>query len=112
MRPDVSPPAFVTLGPELDLPVSGARGWLVAGGARQVVLLEFAETVEVPAHSHADQWELALAGRVELRREGRSEEHRAGDSFHVPAGQVHEATVHAGYRALIVFDEPGRYQVK
>ena len=33
----------------------------------------------------------------------------AGDNFHIPAGQPHGATVHAGYKALIIFDEPHRY---
>lgn len=53
--------------------------------------------------------DLPLAGRVELRREGRTEVYLAGDNFHIPAGQPHGATVHAGYKALIIFDEPHRY---
>ncbi len=105
-------PSFLTDGPELDLPLAGARGWLVESGRRQVVAVAFAETVEVPEHSHAEQWEFALAGRVDLRREGRTESFSAGDNFFVPAGQVHGATVHAGYRALIIFNEPDRYRVR
>ena len=105
-------PEFLTVGPEIVLPLAGARGWLVASGRRQVVLVAFDETVEVPEHSHSEQWEFALAGRVELHRAGGTEHVRAGDNFFVPAGQPHGATVHAGYRALIVFNEADRYEVR
>jgi quercetin dioxygenase-like cupin family protein len=74
--------------------------------------VEFAATTEVPEHTHADQWEFVVAGRAELHRAGRTELYKTGDNFFVPAGQPHAATVHAGYRALIVFDEPGRYRIK
>lgn len=102
-------PAFLKLNPEVDLPLPGARGWLIQGAEQQVVFIEFEETVEVPEHSHAEQWEFALAGKVELRRDGRTEIITAGENFFVPAGQPHAATVHAGYRALIVFNAPDRY---
>ena len=105
-------PAFIESCPEIDVPVPGARGWLLQAGDKQVVVIDFAETVEVPEHSHAEQWEFALRGKVELRREGRTEVIEAGDNFFVPAGQVHGATVHAGYRGLILFNEADRYPRK
>ena len=58
-------PAFLQANPEIELPIPGARGWLLQGAAQQMVVVEFSETLEVP--------------------------------------------VHAGYKALIVFDEPHRY---
>ena len=105
-------PEFIHRLPELDLPFPGVTGRVVQGEGQQVVFLEFAETIEVPEHAHEDQWEFALAGEVELRREGRSETFEAGGRFFIPAGQPHGATVHAGYKALIVFDAPDRYPVK
>lgn len=105
-------PDFVDRLPELDLPYPGVSGRVVQGGAQQVVFLEFAETVDVPEHSHEDQWEFALSGKVELRREGRTEVYGPGEQFFVPAGQTHGALVHGGYRALIVFDAPARYSIK
>ena len=103
-------PAFVKKNPEIEIPLPGVRGWLLQGTDQQAVFVEFPETVEVPEHAHSDQWEIVVAGRVELHRAGGSEVFTAGDNFFVPAGQPHAATVHAGYKALIVFDEPDRYR--
>jgi quercetin dioxygenase-like cupin family protein len=105
-------PDFVRSLPEVEVPLPGVRGWMIQGGAQQVVFLDFAETVEVPEHSHSEQWEFVVAGHVDLRMEGRTLEHRAGENFYIPAGVPHAATVHAGYQALIVFNEAGRYRVK
>jgi quercetin dioxygenase-like cupin family protein len=55
---------------------------------------------------------MPLSGNVVLHREGRSEEHGPGQSFLIPAGVPHAATVRAGYRALIVFNERDRYRAK
>lgn len=103
-------PEFVKALPEIELPMAGARGWLVQGQGQQVVFIEFDQTVEVPEHTHDDQWEFALAGRVELHRDGGTELYERGHNFFVPAGQPHSATVHAGYRAMIVFNSPDRYK--
>lgn len=102
-------PEFVRRNPEADLPFPGVAGWLISSEMQQTVFVEFTETVEVPEHAHGDQWEIVIAGKVELHREGDTEIHSAGEHFFVPAGQPHAATVHAGYRAVIVFDAPDRY---
>ena len=85
---------------------------MIQSDRQQTVFVEFTETVEVPEHEHADQWEMVIAGIAELHREGRTEVSGPGDHFFVPAGQRHAATVHAGYKAVIVFDAPDRYPVK
>jgi len=105
-------PDFVQRLPELDLPFPGVTGWVVQDDAQQVVFLEFTETIEVPEHTHEDQWEFALAGKVELRRDGKFEMYGPGEHFFIPSGQPHKATVYAGYRAMIVFDAPNRYPLK
>jgi quercetin dioxygenase-like cupin family protein len=103
-------PDFVRSLPELDLPFRGARGWLLQGDGQQVVFVEFDETVEVPEHDHAEQLEFALTGRVELSLGGKVTEYGPGENFFIPAGLPHSATVHAGYRAMIVFNAPDRYR--
>jgi quercetin dioxygenase-like cupin family protein len=105
-------PEFLKGLPEIDLPIAGARGWLLQGDEQQVTFVEFDETIDVPEHQHAEQWELAIAGKVEMRLGGKTTIYTAGDSFVVPAGVPHGATVHAGYRALMVFNAPDRYRAK
>jgi quercetin dioxygenase-like cupin family protein len=105
-------PAFIKNNPAVAFPFPGVRGWMIQSDRQQTVFVEFTETVEVPEHEHADQWELVIAGKAELHREGRTEVSGPGDHFFVPAGQRHAATVHAGYKAVIVFDAPDRYQAK
>ncbi len=105
-------PDFIKQCPQIDLPFPGAVGWMISGDKQQVVFIEFDETIEVPEHTHDEQWEFSLAGKVELRRDGRTEVYHAGGNFYIPAGTPHAATVHAGYKALIVFNAPDRYQAK
>ena len=105
-------PDFVRSMPEIEAPLPGARGWSLQGIEQQVVFAEFEEDIEVPEHTHIEQWEFVLAGKVELRRNGSSTEHAAGDNFFIPAGQRHGAKVHAGYKAMIVFNSPDRYQAR
>jgi quercetin dioxygenase-like cupin family protein len=105
-------PDFVESFAEIEVPLAGVRGWMIQGGEQQVVFLQFDETVEVPEHSHAEQWEFPLAGRAQLRMQGETTEFCAGENFYIPAGVPHAATVHAGYRAMIVFNEPSRYRAK
>jgi hypothetical protein len=106
-------PQFIRSLPQIDLPLPGVTGWLMQGQDKQVVFVEFLETVEVPDHAHEDQWEMPVSGKVELRREGGPAElHSAGQPFFIPTGQAHGATVHAGYRAVIAFDSSDRYEVK
>ncbi len=105
-------PEFVKNLPEIDLPVPGARGWMIQGAGQQVVFAQFDETVDVPEHSHSEQWEFALGGRVDLKMDGQVLTHTAGENFYIPAGKPHGATVHAGYHAMMVFNESDRYKPK
>ncbi len=109
MSNDITFPPFIRGMPEIELPISGAHGWMLQGTEQQAVFVEFAETVDVPDHQHGAQWEMPLAGRVTLRREGGTREHGPGEAFYLPPGELHGATVHAGYRAIIIFDAPDRY---
>jgi quercetin dioxygenase-like cupin family protein len=104
-------PDFLHTLPEIDLPVPGAKGWLIQGERQQIVFVEFHETTEFPEHSHEEQWEWVVAGRAILHREGTSTTHQPGDNFYIPAGVPHGATIEAGYKALIIFNSPDRYKV-
>ena len=58
---------------------------------------------------YAAEW---LAGKVELRRGEVSTEYTAGENFFIPAGLPHAAKVHAGYKAMMIFNAPDRYVPK
>ncbi len=103
-------PDFVTGLTEAALPFPGAKGWFMTGDGKQVAFIEFSETADVPEHSHQEQWELVLAGSVRLVVEGQAMEHQAGDNFFIPAGTPHSARVSDGYKAVIIFNEPARYE--
>jgi quercetin dioxygenase-like cupin family protein len=105
-------PDFIRSCAEIEVPLPGVRGWMIQGGEQQVVFVEFDQTVEVPQHSHAAQWEFPVAGSALLRMEGETTEYQAGENFYIPPGVPHAATVNAGYRAVIIFDEPSRYHAK
>ncbi len=105
-------PQFIRGLPAIDVPFDGVSGFLLQGDSQQVAFLEFDHDTEVPEHSHNAQWELVINGEVELRMGGRTITCRTGQSFFVPAGEKHGATVRAGYRSIIFFDQADRYQTR
>ncbi len=105
-------PGFITELPELDLPFEGVTGYLLQGETQQAVFLSFEAETVVPAHSHRAQWELVLAGEVDLAMDGKKTTMTAGQQFYIPAGVEHSALVRVGYRAIVFFDQPDRYHAK
>ena len=105
-------PEFIQKLPALDIDLSGVSGHILQAADHQVVFVTFDEDTVVPVHSHRAQWELVIAGKVCLAVEGKEHIYRSGESFYLPAGVEHGAVVHAGYRAVIVFDQPDRYAAR
>jgi len=103
-------PSFLHHLPEVDLDLPGFSARLLQGDRHQAVFMRFDADVVVPEHSHAAQWEIVIAGEMELDVEGQTRTYRAGESFQLAAGQVHGARVKAGYRAVAFFDQKDRYQ--
>ena len=83
---------------------------MVQGKTSQVVFLEFEKDVDVPEHSHESQWELVVAGKVEVDIAGVSKTYVKGDCFFIPKGVKHSAHVFAGYASVAFFNEPDRYK--
>jgi quercetin dioxygenase-like cupin family protein len=105
-------PDFVTQFTEAAIPFDSAQAWFVQGGTNQVAFIEFSESADVPEHSHQEQWEIVMAGGVRLTMNGEENEYAVGDNFFIPAGTPHSAKVSAGYKAVIIFNEPNRYNAK
>jgi quercetin dioxygenase-like cupin family protein len=78
----------------------------VAGGAREAVLArgELNPGVVVPRHSHpGEEVAYILDGQVSLQIDGKpAETLKAGDTFFVPAGQIHTAKNLGGTPAKIL----------
>ena len=105
-------PDFVRALPEADLPFEGLRGWLLNSERGQLLFLETDAELEVTEHSHGNQWGIVVAGEMELTIGGETATFRQGDSYYIPAGTTHGATLRAGFRALDFFEDKDRYNVK
>ena len=105
-------PEFIRRLPAIDIPFAGISGQLLQGDKQQVVFLEATQDTPVPEHSHRAQWELVIAGQVDLTIDGETRTYRPGESFFIPEGVPHSALVHAGFRSVIFFDQADRYQAK
>ena len=98
--------------PQADVPFDGIRAYLSEGDNHQIVFWEFAEETQVPEHSHEAQWGVVLAGKIDLTIDGVKRTYSKGDSYFVPKGAKHSATVYAGYADITFFNQKGRYKRK
>ncbi|MBU0497244.1 MAG: cupin domain-containing protein [Candidatus Thermoplasmatota archaeon] len=95
--------------PKVDIALQGVEGYIFQGIDKQIVFLQFNQAVEIPKHTHDDQWEIVLNGCVDLFINGKSIRYVKGDHFFIPKDVVHAAKVFAGYAAIIFFNEKTRY---
>jgi quercetin dioxygenase-like cupin family protein len=105
-------PEFIAALPEVEMPFEGLTARLLQGEGQQVVFLYADRDTDVPEHSHRAQWELVLDGEAVLTMGGKERSYRRGESFYIPEGVPHSATVRAGYRAIMFFDQADRYRAK
>ena len=105
-------PEFVRALPEADLPFEGIRGWLLNSDRGQLLFLEAETEADVTEHSHGNQWGIVVAGEMELTIGGETATYRQGDSYYIPAGVMHRATLHTGFKVLDYFEDSDRYTAK
>lgn len=98
--------------PEADIPLKGIRAYLSQSEDHQIIFMEFAEDVDLPEHSHADQWGIVLEGRIDLVMEGVKRTYTKGDRYFIPAGAKHSGKIYAGYADITFFNEQDRYKAK
>lgn len=98
-------PSFVRRLPAAEVPLPGLDARVVDDGTVQVAMFEFTADAQVPVHAHADKWGVVVAGTMELTAGGEPRTVGVGDSYFVPAGVLHGATVAAGTRVIEVFAE-------
>jgi mannose-6-phosphate isomerase-like protein (cupin superfamily) len=85
-------PEFIKNLPEADLPVDGARAWLVQSEDGQVMFL--------------------IDGEMELTIGEKTGTYRQGDSYFIPAGTMHKAILYKDFRVLDYFADKDRYKTK
>lgn len=109
--PAVFPEAITSL-PEADVPFAGVRAYLSQSQDHQVVFMEFEKDLEVAPHSHGDQWAVVVAGRIDMVIGGERRTFGRGDSYFIPAGVEHSASVTAGYAEVAFFGDQVRYRAR
>ncbi len=102
-------PEFVRNLPEVDVPVTGVKGWLMEDGVRQVVFFDIEPTAKVPPHSHCAQWGIMLTGEMTLTISGTPHRVGRGDTYFIPEGAEHSAVFHSRVQVIDMFDSPNRY---
>jgi quercetin dioxygenase-like cupin family protein len=107
-------PDFITAFPSIDVPfpndvVSTA---VVKSGAGLVAFFTFHKDMELPVHAHGAQWGTVIEGEIEFTIGGVTKIYKPGDSYAIPSGVEHGATIKAGTRVIDVFEEPDRYALK
>ena len=92
--------------PEVDTPVEGLKGRLMAGPRGQVAFFRAERDLEVPEHAHRAQWGIVVSGRLEFTVEGGEPRvYGPGETYRVAEGQRHRARLAAGTCIVDVFEE-------
>jgi quercetin dioxygenase-like cupin family protein len=98
--------------PEADIHWPGLRGWMLRSENGLAVFMECGQVTKVGEHSHGAQWGVVVAGELELTLSGVKRTYRKGDTYAIGKGEVHSATLSAGFKAIDVFADTDRYKPK
>lgn len=107
-------PDWMMAMPALDLPFSDdvVESRVIRSDDRLAVFFIFHQDFELPPHSHKGQWGTVLEGELSLTISGDTRTYRPGDSYSIPEGAEHGASVKAGTKVMDVFEEPDRYPIR
>ena len=98
--------------PETDIPLKGLKAYLSQSDNHQIIFMEFKENVEIPVHSHKNQWGIVLEGKIDLIIDGKKHTYSKGDRYFIPSGIKHSAKIYEGYVDITFFDDVNRYKSK
>ena len=105
-------PSIITSLPEADLSIEGVNAYVFQGTGQQIVFMSFSRNVEIPAHEHKDQWAVVLSGEIELTIGSETKTYRKGDTYHIPEGVTHSASIKNGYSDVSLFNQKDRFNIK
>jgi quercetin dioxygenase-like cupin family protein len=98
--------------PEANITFPGLRGFLLQGPDQQLVFFEIDAEGEVEPHAHGAQWGVVLEGKMEMTIGNTTRQYSRGDTYYIPAGEVHSARFEAKTRVIDYFAESSRYGIK
>ena len=107
-------PEFITAFPSINVPFPEdvVQTAALKSDAGLIAFFTFLKDMELPLHSHGAQWGTVIEGEIEFTIGGETRIYRPGDSYSIPAGVEHGATIKAGTRVIDVFEEADRYALK
>jgi len=70
--------------PLADIPLSGIKAYLSQAENHQIIFMEFTEDAQIPEHSHEAQWNVVVAGKIDLTIDGVERTYTKGDSVFIP----------------------------
>lgn len=105
-------PSLIDGLPVADIPIEGVDARLLQSEHGQLVFFDIPQGAHVPAHSHGEQWGCVLDGELKLTIDGQTRTYNKGDSYHIPAGIVHEASFPTRCRIIDLFADLDRYLAK
>lgn len=97
---------------QADIPFEGATAYLSQSENHQILFMEFDRDVDLPEHSHEEQWAVVLEGKIEFLMGGVMKAYTKGDRYYIPAGVKHSGRIYAGYADITFFNEGDRYKFK
>ncbi len=98
--------------PEADIPLNGIKAYLSQGDNHQFLFMEFSEDVDLPEHTHENQWGIVLEGKIDLTIQEVKHTFVKGDRYFIPEGVHHYGKIYAGYADITYFDQKSRYKTK
>ena len=98
--------------PEANIHLNNAKAYLSQGDNHQIIFLEFKKDTYIPEHSHNEQWEYVLDGKVDLYINNSKKTYIQGDNFLISKGIKHSAKIYAGYKSIAFFNQKDRYHKK
>lgn len=109
---DFTYPAMIASLPEADINQPGVTARLLQAEGKQIVFFDIEPIGQIPMHSHGAQWGIVVEGELNLTIGSETRLYTKGDSYFIPAGVPHGATVLSRVKVIDVFDQADRYKPK
>ena len=97
---------------DLPFPAEMVKTHCIRSDKGLMVIFDVLQEISLPPHSHLGQWGTVIEGSIKLTIDGETKTYKPGESYNIPSGVVHSATIYAGSKVMDIFEEPDRYPLK